>query len=182
MGKIFLDHIGGQKLYSCAACETNLTNKRELISTRFTGATGRAYLFKRVVNLTYSQVQDRVMLTGRHMVRDVMCKNCKAKLGWMYEFATEESQKWVSLLDMYIFLCLDVNWIFFFIGIRRAVSFWSTRSLPSPRVFRNRDPSCSIRSSFRLVSTLCNIRFRVRCVNERGFPFFYYTPIIIVSF
>ncbi|XP_065089814.1 protein yippee [Ochlerotatus camptorhynchus] len=94
MGKVFLDHIGGQKLYSCAACETNLTNKRELISTRFTGATGRAYLFKRVVNLTYSPVQDRVMLTGRHMVRDVMCKNCKAKLGWMYEFATEESQKY----------------------------------------------------------------------------------------
>jgi len=36
------------------------------------------------------------MLTGRHMVRDVMCKNCGAKLGWMYEFATEESQKWVK--------------------------------------------------------------------------------------
>ncbi|XP_062544186.1 protein yippee [Armigeres subalbatus] len=94
MGKIFLDHIGGLKLYSCKACETNLTNKRELISTRFTGATGRAFLFKRVVNLTFSSVQDRVMLTGRHMVRDVMCKNCKAKLGWMYEFATEESQKY----------------------------------------------------------------------------------------
>lgn len=56
--------------------------------------TGRAYLFKRVVNLTYSGVQDRVMLTGRHMVRDVMCKNCREKLGWMYEFATEESQKY----------------------------------------------------------------------------------------
>ncbi|XP_062544228.1 protein yippee-like [Armigeres subalbatus] len=94
MGKVFLEHIGGQKLYSCSACETNLTNKRELISTRFTGATGRAFLFKRVVNLTYSAVQDRVMLTGRHIVRDVMCKNCKAKLGWMYEFATEESQKY----------------------------------------------------------------------------------------
>ncbi|XP_050073545.1 protein yippee [Anopheles maculipalpis] len=94
MGKIFLEHINGQKLYNCAACETNLTNKRELISTRFTGATGRAYLFKRVVNITYSQVQDRIMLTGRHMVRDVMCKHCKAKLGWMYEFATEETQKY----------------------------------------------------------------------------------------
>lgn len=23
-----------------------------------------------------------------------MCKNCKSKLGWMYEFATEESQKY----------------------------------------------------------------------------------------
>lgn len=28
------------------------------------------------------------------MVRDVMCKNCKTKLGWMYEFATEESQRY----------------------------------------------------------------------------------------
>lgn len=104
MGKIFLDHINGSvKLYSCASCETNLTNKSELISTRFTGATGRAYLFKRVVNLTYSHVQDRVMLTGRHMVRDVMCKNCKAKLGWMYEFATEEGQKYVEFLKEPLF-------------------------------------------------------------------------------
>lgn len=60
---------------------------------------GRAYLFKRVVNLTYSNVMDRIMLTGRHMVRDVMCKKCKVKLGWMYEFATDESQKYVFILE-----------------------------------------------------------------------------------
>lgn len=47
-----------------------------------------------VVNLQHSEVQDRVMLTGRHMVRDVSCKNCNSKLGWMYEFATEESQRY----------------------------------------------------------------------------------------
>ena len=34
------------------------------------------------------------MLTGRHMVRDVSCKNCAAKLGWVYEFATEENQRY----------------------------------------------------------------------------------------
>ena len=34
------------------------------------------------------------MLTGRHMVRDVSCKNCDAKLGWIYEFATEENQRY----------------------------------------------------------------------------------------
>lgn len=68
MGKIFLEHMGGTRLFSCARCDTNLTNRSELISTRFTGATGRAFLFNRVVNLTYSDVQDRVMLTGRHMV------------------------------------------------------------------------------------------------------------------
>ncbi|KAH8292705.1 hypothetical protein KR018_003223 [Drosophila ironensis] len=94
MGRIFLEHLGGLKLFNCAQCHTNLTNRSQLISTRFTGATGRAYLFKRVVNLTFSDIQERVMLTGRHMVRDVMCKNCSAKLGWMYEFATEESQKY----------------------------------------------------------------------------------------
>ncbi|KAG9462532.1 hypothetical protein GDO78_013932 [Eleutherodactylus coqui] len=49
---------------------------------------------KSVVNLQYSEVQDRVMLTGRHMVRDVSCKNCNSKLGWIYEFATEDSQRY----------------------------------------------------------------------------------------
>ncbi|CAG9864428.1 unnamed protein product [Phyllotreta striolata] len=94
MGRIFLEHMGGNRLFSCAHCGTNLTNRSELISTRFTGATGRAFLFNKVVNLTYSEVQDRVMLTGRHMVRDVSCKACDTKLGWMYEFATEDNQKY----------------------------------------------------------------------------------------
>ncbi|KAL8611116.1 Protein yippee-like 5 [Nucella lapillus] len=94
MGRIFLQHIGGTKVFSCASCDTQLTNRSELISTRFTGATGRAFLFNRVVNLNFSEVQDRIMLTGRHMVRDVSCKKCDAKLGWIYEYATEGSQRY----------------------------------------------------------------------------------------
>jgi len=94
MGRIFLDHMGGSRLFSCVSCDANLTNRSELISTRFTGATGRAFLFNKVVNLSFSDIQDRVMLTGRHMVRDISCKNCDAKLGWIYEFATEESQRY----------------------------------------------------------------------------------------
>lgn len=53
-----------------------------------------AVCLSQVVNLQYSEVQDRVMLTGRHMVRDVSCKNCNSKLGWIYEFATEDSQRY----------------------------------------------------------------------------------------
>jgi hypothetical protein len=34
------------------------------------------------------------MLTGRHFVRDVACKKCAVKLGWMYEFACEETQRY----------------------------------------------------------------------------------------
>ncbi|NP_001133660.1 pyruvate dehydrogenase phosphatase regulatory subunit, mitochondrial [Salmo salar] len=52
------------------------------------------FIICKVVNLQYSEVQDRVMLTGRHMVRDVSCKNCNSKLGWIYEFATEDSQRY----------------------------------------------------------------------------------------
>ena len=56
MGRVYLEHFGGSKLFSCAQCDTFLTNKGELISTRFTGATGRAYLFNKVVNLNYRYV------------------------------------------------------------------------------------------------------------------------------
>ena len=35
-----------------------------------------------------------MMLTGRHIVRDVTCKKCDTKLGWVYEFATEETQRY----------------------------------------------------------------------------------------
>lgn len=94
MGRKFIEHIGGSRIFSCATCDTSLTNRSHLISTRFTGATGRAFLFSRVVNLIYSDAQDRVMLTGRHMVRDVSCKRCDAKLGWFYEFAVEDSQRY----------------------------------------------------------------------------------------
>lgn len=53
MGRVFLKHIGGQRLFVCGSCDTPLTNRTQLLSTRFTGATGRAFLFNKVVNLNY---------------------------------------------------------------------------------------------------------------------------------
>ncbi|KAJ8680436.1 hypothetical protein QAD02_016223 [Eretmocerus hayati] len=94
MGVIFLEHMGGERVYACMHCDTHLTNRKQLISTRFTGGSGRAFLFRKVVNIKFSEVQDRVMLTGRHIVRDVSCKNCNAKLGWMYEYAHERTQEY----------------------------------------------------------------------------------------
>ena len=60
MGHIFLQHCGGHRLYSCSSCKTVITNKNELISSRFNGSTGRAYLFKRAINLYTNEVQERV--------------------------------------------------------------------------------------------------------------------------
>ena len=39
MGRIFLEHLGGSRLFTCANCDTYLTNKGELISTRLTFST-----------------------------------------------------------------------------------------------------------------------------------------------
>merc|ERR1711990_338488 len=94
MGVVFLEHPGGARYFCCMNCKAPLTNRSELSSTRFTGATGRAYLFNRVVNVKHSAASCRIMLTGRHIVRDVYCKGCETKLGWMYEFATNEDQQY----------------------------------------------------------------------------------------
>jgi len=58
----------------------------------FRGSTGAAYLFRHVCNIKLSHVEERVMITGHHFVRDVFCKCCESKLGWMYEFARDPSQ------------------------------------------------------------------------------------------
>ena len=53
MGRVYLENFGGARIFSCLQCGTFLTNRGELISTRFTGATGRAFLFNKVVNLKF---------------------------------------------------------------------------------------------------------------------------------
>jgi len=94
MGRVFLEHMGGSRIYNCHSCLAYLTNRENLVSMRFTGATGAAYLFRKVVNVKYNQMQEREMLTGHHVVRDVLCKNCDTILGWFYEFASDDAQRY----------------------------------------------------------------------------------------
>uniref|UniRef100_A0A182PFM6 Protein yippee-like n=1 Tax=Anopheles epiroticus TaxID=199890 RepID=A0A182PFM6_9DIPT len=96
MGKIFLEHMNGPELFNCGHCDTNITTKGELISTRFVGESGAAFLFKRAVNLIYSEPFNRKLITGWHVVRDVRCKYCLLKLGWMYEFAVPHAQQYAK--------------------------------------------------------------------------------------
>ncbi|OQV18458.1 putative Protein yippee [Hypsibius exemplaris] len=95
MGVVFLEHPNGPRYYCCKTCHsTPLTNRSEIMSTRFQGATGRAYLFRSCINVRLLKAETRMMITGRHKVRDVVCKLCSVKLGWWYEFATEEDQRY----------------------------------------------------------------------------------------
>ena len=58
------------------------------------GKFGRAYLFNRVVNVTVGPQEERLLITGRHTVADIYCMECQDVLGWKYERAFDDSQKY----------------------------------------------------------------------------------------
>ena len=58
------------------------------------GRNGRAYLFANVVNVAVGPKEDRQLTTGLHTVADIYCFQCQEVLGWKYEKAYEENQKY----------------------------------------------------------------------------------------
>lgn len=58
------------------------------------GRHGRAYLFANVVNVSVGPKEDRLLITGLHTVADIYCAECQEVLGWKYEKAYEERQKY----------------------------------------------------------------------------------------
>jgi hypothetical protein len=71
------------------------TSADPLFSTQnFRGQHGKAYLFNTVVNVTHSDAVERNMTTGRHIVRDIFCRQCAELVGWKYDKAYESSEKY----------------------------------------------------------------------------------------
>ncbi|ESR52491.1 hypothetical protein CICLE_v10022980mg [Citrus x clementina] len=55
---------------------------------------GRAFLFSHAMNIVVGPKEDRQLMTGLHTVADVFCSDCRVVLGWKYERAYEETQKY----------------------------------------------------------------------------------------
>ncbi|CAJ0572568.1 unnamed protein product, partial [Mesorhabditis spiculigera] len=94
MGREYYDHKGGLRYVCCEKCRVYLTTKDEMISSKFTGQTGPAYLFDKVWNIEQGEMGLREMMTGKHIARDVHCRRCQTRLGWMYELAYREDQRY----------------------------------------------------------------------------------------
>lgn len=60
----------------------------------FQGKSGRAFLFSHAMNISMGPKEDRHLMTGLHTVADVFCMDCNETLGWKYERAYEETQKY----------------------------------------------------------------------------------------
>ncbi|KAJ6718032.1 PROTEIN YIPPEE-LIKE CG15309-RELATED [Salix purpurea] len=55
---------------------------------------GKAYLFRKVVNVFAGEKEDRSMITGLHTVADIFCVGCGSIVGWKYVTAHDKSQKY----------------------------------------------------------------------------------------
>ena len=94
MPQLFIDHPGGNEYYSCLDCKAPFANTSDLVSKDFQGTSGKAFLFKRVVNIDYGMDEKKQMTTGVHLVRDAICRCCKLKIGWYYIYAYEDTQQY----------------------------------------------------------------------------------------
>lgn len=93
-GRLARVDLPGYRVYSCSQCRCHAADHDDLISKAFQGRHGRAFLFAHVVNVELGPKEDRILTTGLHTVCDIMCAHCKTVLGWKYEQAFEESQKY----------------------------------------------------------------------------------------
>ena len=94
MGRLFLEYVEAPCVYVCLSCGTHLSAHGSIISKAFQGRHGRAYLFAEVVNINSGPTENRLLLTGLHVVADIYCNACDTRLGWKYVEAFEESQKY----------------------------------------------------------------------------------------
>ncbi|KAI4127703.1 MAG: hypothetical protein LQ338_003078 [Usnochroma carphineum] len=98
----------------CARCATDLCPTSQIISKGFTGRHGRAYLVsacpvtdpdpydcqsryaKRAAlpNTRTHKAVPRQLVTGAHTVSDVSCAFCGSVIGWKYDSAEEETQRY----------------------------------------------------------------------------------------
>lgn len=107
-------YLGGHdSQLRCARCATDFCSSSQIISKGFTGRHGRAYLVSATPSANGSssftpkaskasslpnththKAVPRQLVTGAHTVSDVSCAFCESVIGWKYDEAEEESQRY----------------------------------------------------------------------------------------
>eukprot|EP00045_Choanoeca_perplexa_P001547 m.20242 g.20242 ORF g.20242 m.20242 type:complete len:114 (+) comp11019_c0_seq2:392-733(+) len=94
MGRLFKEYLKEPRVYVCSGCNTHLAAQDSLVSKSFHGRLGPAYLFNEVVNIDVGPAQQKMLITGLHSICDVHCSVCRVYLGWKYEMAYAQEQRY----------------------------------------------------------------------------------------
>lgn len=80
--------------FGCAFCSTHLCLESDVISKHFHGKHGSAFLVNRCENCYFGPQEQKELMTGTHIVRDVFCSFCDRNIGWCYDFAHDEKERY----------------------------------------------------------------------------------------
>lgn len=80
--------------YGCALCGTPLFVDTSITSRNFHGKHGKAYLVNWCMNYYYGPQETKELMTGTHVVRDVFCNGCDKYIGWGYDFAHDDKERY----------------------------------------------------------------------------------------
>ncbi|KAK9447824.1 Yippee/Mis18 [Limtongia smithiae] len=94
MGLRYNVYLDDYNIYACKVCNTHLSRHNDIASRNFHGQHGKAFLFNTVVNVTLSAPEKRSMTTGEHKVCDIYCRQCGTCVGWRYEKAYEQAERY----------------------------------------------------------------------------------------
>ena len=69
MGRVFREFTENrQSTFYCRKCKTAVATYANVQSKQFKCESGKAYLFKAVMNIDFAVIHDQVMATGKHSV------------------------------------------------------------------------------------------------------------------
>jgi hypothetical protein len=64
------------------------------MSKNFNGKFGRCFLVSKMLNIRQGPKEEKSLMTGLHIIRDIFCKGCNTYCGWTYVEAYEISEKY----------------------------------------------------------------------------------------
>ncbi|KAG7392005.1 hypothetical protein PHYPSEUDO_002711 [Phytophthora pseudosyringae] len=94
MGRVFEEFVDSSRVFRCGKCHAHLARNEDIISKNFQGTSGKAYLFDSAVNVCTGPPEERMLMTGLHVVLDLFCNTCWSPVGWKYKEAHNASEKY----------------------------------------------------------------------------------------
>lgn len=77
---------GAAQIIVCTNCLSHLCLSSLVISDKFWGLSGEAYLVDRLINILPDNIDcETQMKTGVYVINKVRCQQCTTTLGWMYK-------------------------------------------------------------------------------------------------
>ncbi|PWA41358.1 Yippee-like protein [Artemisia annua] len=89
-----MSNVISPRIYGCFNCMNHVALHDDILSKDFVAGRRRAFLFSHVMNVVAGRKMDRQLITGLHTIAYVHCSDCKEFLGWRYEKAYVEAQKY----------------------------------------------------------------------------------------